>query len=539
MPVPTPKFQGMLPSTVLCMTIGGDRCAAGCGQSRSTSCATAPPRPPSARRFGLATASGKPRRGIARRIGWSPNGKAMLSVDYLSGRLRFWQARSTAAFTVVEDHPGIVNTVAWSPNGRKVALGASHVNGAIVCEPHSPDGEAVMVPVGASNVSGVCWSPDGKWLGMSKYPDGHILEVASRQRKFGFGWRFVRNSGIAWSPDGEFIAHLDNSPSTGCVRLLDSSSGERVKTLQLAEVHQGRRLRRIAWSPDGRNLAAGVESGDSVSVWDVNSGELAHEMALDGDMNGYVTALAYSPDGRILVAGDDSTSLHWCDAASGKTLHRVKRLDGGYGVGALAWHPDSTKFASSNSALIRVWDTESRTILRLIKGNAGGVTDLSWSPDGKALASTGYDGSVRFWDPISGEPRGRYVVLRDSQVLALNPHGHWRTTPQVREIRQSGLMRGEETGSPVPLLLSRFLSFRHHWGARNLRGPGNAHPRGVRRQVQLEERSDAGEAGWRVGQVCNLTSHATSYQPVSRASCAGVAMQFGESRPAAIIGVET
>jgi WD40 repeat protein len=67
-------------------------------------------------------------------------------------------------------------------------------------------------------------------------------------------------------------------------------------------------LHALAWSPDGRRLAAAGEYG-LVRLWDVAKGE---PLALYRGHQEAVTAIAWSPDGtRLASAGNDATVQIW------------------------------------------------------------------------------------------------------------------------------------------------------------------------------------------------------------------------------------
>lgn len=76
----------------------------------------------------------------------------------------------------------------------------------------------------------------------------------------------------------------------------------------LVEKNRRSKIGCLAFSPDGKTLAAGLDSG-AVKLWDLTTGVL-HSMS-PGHNSG-VTSLAYSPDGRI-VASDalDGMVILW------------------------------------------------------------------------------------------------------------------------------------------------------------------------------------------------------------------------------------
>ncbi len=68
-------------------------------------------------------------------------------------------------------------------------------------------------------------------------------------------------------------------------------------------------------------------------------------------------------------------------------------------VNALTFSPDGKFLAStSNDATIRIWDLAARTTTLILQGHVGPVNAVAYSADGTRLVSAGRDGVVRLWD---------------------------------------------------------------------------------------------------------------------------------------------
>ena len=69
----------------------------------------------------------------------------------------------------------------------------------------------------------------------------------------------------------------------------------------------------------------------------------------------------------------------------------------------MAIAPDGTWLASAgDDGTVRIWDPATGQQRATLTGHAGPVTAVAIAPDGTWLASAGDDGSVRIWDPATG-----------------------------------------------------------------------------------------------------------------------------------------
>lgn len=139
-----------------------------------------------------------------------------------------------------------------------------------------------------------------------------------------------------------------------------------------------------------------------------------------------VHAVAISPDGkRVAAAG---TGLRLWDAATGDPVGKPL-LKHQQGIQSVAWSPDGRFVATGGyDGLLVLWDANAHELLWEAPTRHGYVTAIAFSPDGTRLATGGNkDGSIRLWErasgrelgaPLSGHAREvRALVFADDQTL--------------------------------------------------------------------------------------------------------------------------
>ncbi|MFE4972059.1 hypothetical protein ACFRAR_08065 [Kitasatospora sp. NPDC056651] len=305
--------------------------------------------------------------------------------------------------------PGIPDT-GWLPTGRAVYLADGP--GRLVRRPvGTRTGVPPDQPGRAAGDPGPPWEariPSG-CLEIAVQPTGALLAVSTRNeigtvrvlraRDGRETARLDGGQGAVWSPLTEPLLAVPEGgsrPATVVLYRLDPDGS--VADRQHRPVASG--VGRLAWSADGKWLAAGT--GGGVVVWDMPAFELrAHATS---EAIGLVSRVAWSPDGRYLAAvpASDREPLTVWSTGNWRPRYRLGR-SGGLGWSAtLAWSPDGSLLAApgTDGSAVDLWDVAARTVALTLPGppaEQGTLWSARWSPDGRRLTTAHTAGPVRLW----------------------------------------------------------------------------------------------------------------------------------------------
>lgn len=344
------------------------------------------------------------------------------------GTIRFQHPEPTLSLAFSADGKVLVSAgkrfiylwdVALGKALRRIEPGAE-IKGAI-----EPDGE----------IKGVALAPDGRTVAatvsgftqngntVSLWEQVCLWDVATGKvlRQFGEAHRMDRMAGLAalaFSPDGKTLA-AGASHGRGSIWLWDVTTGREVRP-PFGQFG----VSRLAFLPGGKKLAV-VRTNPSSNVPDLTGsiydlkteeGEFGFQVGRGAEDPRVLTRiLAFAPDGGAVAS---ITAPGWNLVRNLIQNTQVRLTEPAQGV-ALA--PEGAILATSvDEHDVTLWDTATGKLLRKLEGTRGSKV-MAFSPDGKVLALA--SGWIRLWDVVTGKELPQSQRPRPGAWVTFSPDG--------------------------------------------------------------------------------------------------------------------
>jgi WD40 repeat protein len=331
---------------------------------------------------------------------------------------RVWEVATEQEVSRME-HEGSAPVFAFSPDGQWIVSGLeiSPVSGEAVLWEVATGRKLVQVQHGGGVIA-VAFSPDGRWAA-SGSRDGTMRvwetttgrEVARMEHEGPVG-------DVAFGPDGQWLA---SGSWDGTVRVWNIAAERDIAPMKHEQAVWG-----VAFSPDGQRLASGSWDG-TVGVWDVASRQQVARMSQENPWGvDRVWGVAFNPDGQLVVSGDEHMVRVW-KVATGEEVVRMLHDFGA--VVSVDVSPDGRWVASGGwDGTARVWEVATGGEVARMEhdsqwSHGGWVQAVAFSPDGRWVASGSRDSTVRVWEVETGWEIARVVHEGEVQAVAFSPDG--------------------------------------------------------------------------------------------------------------------
>lgn len=196
----------------------------------------------------------------------------------------------------------------------------------------------------------------------------------------------------------------DAMPMKGAQPNSKSTAGGPHAALLPDAVSQSAPVTALAYSPDGKLLAAGGYR--AVRLLDPATGTVQQTLSGPADQ---VLSLAWSSDGKYLAAAGGPSGVGgevcvWLAAPPSDTWAKPRLLkDHSDAIYSVAWRPGTTELATGSlDKTAKIWDAATGQVKRTLKDHVDAVFSVAYSPDGKWLATGSTDRTLKLYQADTG-----------------------------------------------------------------------------------------------------------------------------------------
>jgi WD40 repeat protein len=335
---------------------------------------------------------------IVRFVQFSHDGKLIASASDDSA-IRLWATDTGQCYKIFDSRTATANSLVFISSSKRIAC--SYVDDTI-CVWDTDTGlllhpcERKRPYIGGPYPCIILFSPGGELLATVSDTSCCVIELWSiemAQRLFELAGHTRRVILIAFSHDGKLMA---STAWDGTIRVWATDTGQCLSRTSCGTIE----IKQIAISPNNGHLATQTIFHD-VHLWEGKTG-CSHYVSHDEISN--IGHVAVSPDGQLVAATTKQGHICVVDALSGKLQYTRTVVDGpSLFALRLAFSPDGRLMAATyNDETVRLWTVDTGEHIRTLIGHTKRIKNITFSPEIGLLATLARDHTLRLWSVTTG-----------------------------------------------------------------------------------------------------------------------------------------
>ncbi|PSF36176.1 WD40 repeat domain-containing protein [Aphanothece hegewaldii CCALA 016] len=267
-------------------------------------------------------------------------------------------------------------------------------------------------------INTLLFSPDNRYImggGYRNQPNLKIWDLSNDRRQSNIRAQRRGIQALAINSTGETLV---SGGEDGGINFWNWKNGDYIGIAVDHRTH----IMDLAISPDGQILVSAALDG--IKVWSLCDRRPLYTLTRIGEP---AYALSMNPNGTTLASGDGEGKIKFWDIRQGVFLSEfVAHKEA---ITGIIYTPDGTRLITSSAdRTVKVWDVQSQRLLYTFIGHSAQIRSIALHPNGEVLASASNDG-VRLWDVVTGETLGWPEKCRDwVESVAFSPNGRYLAT---------------------------------------------------------------------------------------------------------------